>query len=329
MTSEIRVRQYTSADASSWDEFVDASFNGTMFHKQAFLAYHQPDRFQFHHLVFERDNNIVALLPGGLRDNNSVFWSPMGASYGSFVTKDISYEMSQAIVDAFLDYGSGQQWTDAYIIPPPVVYAAEFNQHIEYAMLYRKFGFELHYISHAIDLKHGSDYLQHFDKTARKTVRKVRREGHIRIEESEDYDTFYEILLENKSKHNATPTHSRADLERLRALTPQHLKLFLVYYGDIAIGGSLLFLCNDRVVLCFYNMLRYEYEHLKPIYLIMDETVRWSTEQGYRWVDIGVSQVPTAEDPMTPAMSLIAFKERFNSRGLLRTTYHYRFGSES
>ncbi len=293
------------------------------------MAYHAPDRFAFHHLIFELSGTIVAVLPGGLTENGTKFWSPVGASYGSFVTNDVSYEMSQNIVDAFLEYGRGQQWTDAYIIPPPVVYAGEFNQHIEYAMLYRKFGFELHYISHAIDLKHGADYLRHFDKTARKTVRKVRREQLIRIEESEDYDTFYDILLENKSKHNATPTHSREDLEKLRQLTPQHLKLFLVYYGDIAIGGSLLFLCNNRVVLCFYNMLRYEYEHLKPIYLIMDETVRWATENNYAWVDIGVSQVPTAEDPMTPALSLIKFKERFNSRGLLRTTYHYRFADES
>jgi hypothetical protein len=40
------------------------------------------------------------------------------------------------------------------------------------------------------------------------------------------------------------------------------------------------------------------------------------------WVDIGVSQDTKAEDPMTPSLGLIQFKERFDARGILRSTYH-------
>ncbi|NCO46191.1 MAG: GNAT family N-acetyltransferase, partial [Vibrio sp.] len=88
---------------------------------------------------------------------------------------------------------------------------------------------------------------------------------------------------------------------------------------------SWLFLTNKNVVLCFYNMLLYEYEHLKPVDLIMYETVRWAMENGFSWVDIGVSQDTKAEDPMTPSLGLIDFKERFDSSGILRSTYHYKF----
>jgi lipid II:glycine glycyltransferase (peptidoglycan interpeptide bridge formation enzyme) len=71
-------------------------------------------------------------------------------------------------------------------------------------------------------------------------------------------------------------------------------------------------------------MLLYEYEHLKPIYLIMYETVRRAVEEGYTWVDIGVSQDTSDPDPMTPSLGLIGFKERFDARGVLRSTYHCR-----
>jgi len=57
----------------------------------------------------------------------------------------------------------------------------------------------------------------------------------------------------------------------------------------------------------------------------MYETVRWAVENGYQWVDIGVSQDTKAEDPMTPSLNLIYFKERFNARGILRSTFHYKF----
>jgi lipid II:glycine glycyltransferase (peptidoglycan interpeptide bridge formation enzyme) len=76
-------------------------------------------------------------------------------------------------------------------------------------------------------------------------------------------------------------------------------------------------------------MLYYEYEHLKPVYLIMYETVRWAIENGYEWVDIGVSQDTKALDPMTPSINLINFKERFDARGILRSTYHYDFTKEN
>ncbi|MCS7170515.1 MAG: GNAT family N-acetyltransferase, partial [Candidatus Kapabacteria bacterium] len=212
-----------------------------------------------------------------------------------------------------------------FLIPAPSIYSINYSQNLEYAMLYRRFGFEYHYISHAIHLKRGLDFLNFFDKTARKTIRKLLRQQRLRVSESDDYGTFYHILFQNKARHGVKPTHSLEDLYRLHELVPEHLRLLMVYDGNVAIAGSLLFLCNPKVVLCFYNMMLYEYQHLHPVYLLMYEIVRWATQQGYEWVDIGVSQDTKASDPMTPALSLIRFKERFDSRGILRSTFHYRF----
>ena len=322
--SNITIHKYKPEYREEWENFVETSNNGTMFHLQSFLDYHPEGRFNFDHLMIRDGSKLIGVLPGGF-SNNATYWSPVGASYGSIVTQDIHFETALDIVDALLDYGRQQEWNELFMIPPPIIYNKHYNQHIEYAFLYRKFDFELHYISHAIHLKHGSDYLQHFDKTARKTIRKIRREGIIRIQDSNDYEAFNKILLSNKAKHNVKPTHSLEDMIKISELLPDKVKLMLVYNEDKPIAGSWLFLTNPQVVLCFYNMLLYEYEHLKPIYLIMDETVRWSIENGYEWVDIGVSQDTKAEDPMTPSLNLIKFKERFDSRGVLRTTYHYKF----
>jgi hypothetical protein len=262
---------------------------------------------------------------GGLKENGTIFWSPIGASYGSIVTKDISFELSLEIVDAFMEFCRDKGFKEVFLIPQPIIYSLNYSQNLEYALLYRKFDFELHYISHSIHLNHGSDFLQYFDKTARKTLHKIFRENTVTIRESEDYETFHRILIENKARHNVQPTHTLEDMLKIKELMPDKVKLLLVYYNDIPIAGSWLFLTNKKVVLCFYNMLLYEYEHVKPVYLIMYETVRWAYENGYEWVDIGVSQDTTAENPMTPSINLISFKERFDSRGILRSTYHYRF----
>lgn len=321
MPGSVTVHPYTPDDREAWDAFVGKSNNGTMFHLQRFLDYHPDGQWNFKHLMFRQHGRLVGVMPGGI-NKEGAYWTPMGASYGSIVTLDESFERSLDIVDALLAYAKEQGIRDLYLIPAPLIYTINYSQHLEYAMLYRKAAFELHYISHAIDLKHKEHFLEHFDPTARKNIHKILREGRVTIRESTDYATFHEILVENKARHGVKPTHTLNDLLRLQELMPDKLRLNMVYHDDVAIAGSLLFLANRKVVLCFYNMLRYEYEHLRPIYLVMHETCRWAIENGYEWVDIGVSQDTKAEDPMTPSIGLIGFKERFDARGILRSTYH-------
>ncbi|MGB9771511.1 MAG: peptidoglycan bridge formation glycyltransferase FemA/FemB family protein [Candidatus Kapaibacteriota bacterium] len=321
---KIEVVEYEEKYRNIWDNFVENSNNGTLFHLQSFLQYHPPGKFNFNHLMFFENGKLLAVLPGGIVDQKR-FWSPVGASYGSLVTEDLPFEKSLRLVDTMMEYFERNGFKEIFLIPPPIIYNKVTTQHIEYAMLYRRFDFELHYISHAIHLRFEKDFITYFDKTARKTIRKILRENNISIRESNDYASFNDILVKNKAKHNAKPTHSLEDMIRISRLVPNKVRLNMVYFKDKPIAGSWLFICNPKVVLCFYNMLLYEYEHLKPVYLIMYETVRWAIENGFEWVDIGVSQDTKSPDPMTPALSLINFKERFNSRGILRSTYHFKF----
>ena len=85
----MEIIKYTEDWKGKWDEFVLESNNGTMFHLQKFFDYHIPGKFTFNHLIFLEKNKIVALLPGAMVDNK--FESPIGASYGSIVTKDVKF----------------------------------------------------------------------------------------------------------------------------------------------------------------------------------------------------------------------------------------------
>ncbi|MEJ2356253.1 MAG: hypothetical protein P8Y62_10240 [candidate division WOR-3 bacterium] len=71
---DIKVDKYRPEIKDNWDNFVEKSNNGTIFHKIQFLDYHPPDRFNFHHLIFHKQSNPIAVLPGLL--NNGVFKHP-------------------------------------------------------------------------------------------------------------------------------------------------------------------------------------------------------------------------------------------------------------
>jgi Acetyltransferase (GNAT) domain len=315
----MEVIKYTEDWKDKWDDFVLSSNNGTMFHMQRFFEYHEPGKFTFDHLIFLEKDEIAAVLPGQIK--NGLFESPIGASYGSIVTKDIKFSYAMELISTLLDYGRKNNIKEFMLTPAPIVYEDYPNQNLDFAMLWQGFKYDLHYISSAIKLDKENDIISRFQATVRRNIRKTLRNNDIKVELNEKYDEFYPILLSNKARHDVRPTHSYDDLLKLKKLMPENLKLFMVYYKDKPIGGSLMFFCNKNVALCFYNMLLYEYEHLKPIHRVMYEVVKWSTERDYRYVDIGVSQDTKAENPMTPSISLIDFKEKFDAKTVMRNTF--------
>jgi hypothetical protein len=318
----LEVVPYSERWTEAWDRFVLESNNGTIFHFQRFLEYHHDRSFNWNHLLFLDKKEIVAVLPAAM--TGTTLESPVGASYGSFVTRDLGFSTALDLVDTFSEYCRSSKIERALLTPPPSIYQSIQSQNLDYALAYRGFTYDKHYISHAIEINN-SDLITSFQPTTRRYVRKYLREGSLQIELSDDLDVFYPILVKNKQRHGVSPTHSLDELKRLKQLFPEKILLFLVSQKRKPIAGSLLFVCNPQVVLCFYNMLLYEFEHSHPIHSVMYEALRWARENHFRWFDIGVSQDTHAENQMTPAMSLIRFKEQFNARGILRSTMYKRF----
>ncbi len=320
----MEIIEYNSGWKEKWDQFVLESNNGTMFHLQKFFDYHKPGKFNFNHLIFLEKGNIIAVLPGSII-NSTTFESPIGASYGSIVTKDVKFSQAMEIVQTLIDYGKSKGWKEIVLTSAPRVYEKHPNENLDFAMLWLGFKYDLHYISSAIKLFPEEDIISRFQQTVRRNIRKTLKDENVKVEINDRYDEFYPILVENKARHGVKPTHSYEDLLKLKELLPDNLKLFMVYYKNKPIAGSSLFICNPIVTLCFYNMLLYEYEHLKPIHRVMYEVVKWSTENGYQYVDIGVSQDTKAANPMTPSMSLIDFKEKFDAKTVMRNTLKYTY----
>ena len=63
----ITVRRFNSSDEMAWDEFVESSNNGTLFHTRKFLNYHPENRFIDHDLIFEKKTHIISVLPATIQ----------------------------------------------------------------------------------------------------------------------------------------------------------------------------------------------------------------------------------------------------------------------
>jgi hypothetical protein len=303
--------------------------NGTVFHKQQFLSYHAPGKFNFHHLLFYHGKTLIAVLAGGIR--GAGYESPLGASYGSFVTMDISADEALAIVEAFENYITARGVKDVFLTSAPVIYQPIITQNLDFALLYRGYAYQRHYISHAIDLARDLPILDRFHPSAKRHYKYAEKQPGLVVNEIDqvtlpgELREFYPIMVENKARLGTTPTHTLEDLLRLNDLLPDLIKLFTARLSGELIAGFLLFRANARVALSFYPMMRYDYEEYKPMYLLSHRAIDWAKQEGYAFFDLGVSQDTSDENPMTPKLSLIQFKEKFDSRGLLRSTLWKRY----
>ena len=65
----ITINKYESRELNEWDEFIDASNNGTVFQKQSFITYHIDRKFVDHSLIIKNNSNILAVLPAAIKNN--------------------------------------------------------------------------------------------------------------------------------------------------------------------------------------------------------------------------------------------------------------------
>lgn len=316
--SQIAVSVALPEERGEWNQFVAASNNGTVFHNLDFLDYHPAGRFEFRNLLFREEGRIVAVLPGGI--SGRAYKSPVGASFGGLVVMaDVTLERANLVVRALLDWCRAQGLGEVILTPPMQVYHRTFDETVEYAMVYNGFSVHGSLFSSVIDfsrIKSKAD----LSRNTRHRINQSINKG-VRVEQSTDLAAFYPILLENKAKFGVRPTHTLEELCRIEQLLPGMMTLFMAYSGDEPVAGELLFAANERCVLNFYTMHRYQYHNLFAVNYIVEHAIRWCVEKGYRWYDYGVSADTASPNPLEPSWSLVRFKESMGSTGCIRKAY--------
>ncbi len=313
---DIIIEEYRPEFKEKWDNFVEIANNGTLFHKIQFLSYHTKDRFNFHHLTFQKEGNIVALLPGML--NSGIYKSPSGASFGGIVMDDRSFRKTDIIINKFLEYCVNKEIKELYFTIPPMIYSKEINKNMEYVLLYNGFSYSANMYTSVIDLSQfDQDPIKMCHQNARSAIKKAINSD-VEIKLSNDYDNFYPILIKNKEKFDVPVTHTLSELKKLNKLLPNNFKLFLAYRKNVLLGGSLIFICNEKALLAFYIALDYDYQEYRPINYLLYEIIKWGHKNGLKYLDLGVNQEESENNPMEVNRGLISFKSSMGAECFFR-----------
>jgi hypothetical protein len=314
--SEVRIVNYSPEYFDRWNNFVESSNNGTLFHRLDFLAYHG-ERFITNqdHLLWMKGDKIIALLPLGIFNENHriIARSPFGASYGGLVyNENCSFSDMEAIYLSLVDYLKSRNVKEFFIILVPSIYYKKVTNYFDFFVI--KNGGEFINSDLTAYIPVVTEPYDVFSYSAKKSTAKAFN-SHVQVYQSEDIETFYRILLENRKKFNTLPVHSLADVGYLIYHFPEKIKIFLAKVDNLNIAGTLLFKCNESVLLDFYWAHLDDYQSYRPINAIVYEVTKWAFNEGFKYFDFGTQTVN-----MVPNYGGTNFKESFGSAGVFRHT---------
>ena len=316
----ITINRYEKKQLDEWDQFVNASNNGTMFQKQRFINYHIDRKFVDNSLIIKNNNNIVAVLPAAIKNN--ILYSHPGSSYGGLVlAKKTEFAVINNIIQELDNYCKNKKLKSIFLINSPSIYHKEVDDSLDYLLQWNHFRKKEIYISHAVNINETVSVLDLLKKRKRRYLNNDDELNALEFKESNEFDSFYDILLKSKEKFKTKPTHSLEELYQLKKIFPEQIKLLLTMKEDSVVGGSLMFFANKKISLIFYNTILEELRNSQISMLQLYKCMEISKQLGYQMVDFGVSHTPEANDPMAPKLSLIHFKEQFNAKGVLRIAY--------
>jgi len=225
----------------------------------------------------------------------------------------------QRIVTEIVTYTRRVGFERLIISPPPDLYHRAPCQQIDFVL--QMAGFEHRLIGLSTSVNVGADTEDEFYFTlgsnCARSVRKAKRAG-IHVDETDDFESFWEILTENLRAHGVSPVHSVEEIRDLHGRFPRRIRLFTSFLDDQMVSGTVLFLATETVAHTQYLASRTEYQQYRPMNLLIWRVMQWVREQGMTWLNFGVS---TESEGAVVNWGLLRFKESFGGTGVVHRRY--------
>jgi hypothetical protein len=319
---KFRVERLEAKKVKEWNEFVDISNEGTLFHRLDFLTYHG-DRFREneHHIVIYKGDAIYSVMPLAIfnDDGRRIAKSPYGGSYGGPVfRKPQNYQDSHEVISVILDYLISQQIDECILTFPISVCYRCYSETFRLVLMERSFRCKSRDISSAVCLDKMDPVSKEMTSRARAIDRKARktREGGVETVWKASIKDFWQVMDKTFLKHGAKPTHTLNEFQWLHEHFPDRVYVDVAYLNGVPLAGVGYIVLNQRARTSFYLCQDPEKRHLQALNLLLHDGMKQAEREGFHWFDFGTSSVNMQGRP-----NIFQFKETFGAIGVFRETY--------
>ena len=278
--------------------------------KRGYMDYHA-DRFCDNSLMFFEDDKLLAVLPAS--KHGEELRSHGGLTYGGIVC---GLKMTTAkmldIFDMLKSYMQKNQFKRLVYKRIPSVYHKYPSDEDLYALFRNNALLFRRDISTAIYLPEKIK----FSDLRKRGCKKAQKAG-LKVRETNDYETYIQLLTDVLTKyHDTKPVHTAAEISLLASRFPEGVKLFAAFLEEKMLAGVLIFDMGQTVHAQYIANLD-EGRDLGALDLVMDYLIN-TYSQGRTYFDFGIS---TEEGGHYLNNGLITQKEMFGGRGIIYDFY--------
>lgn len=312
MSGNLIVRSYNACDADIWNDFVGRAANATFLHHRGFMDYHA-DRFEDCSYIIEQEGKSIAVLPANREGH--VLVSHGGLTYGGLLVPPrlpavMIVEIFALLRSKMLADGLSRMTYK----PIPHIFHRQPSEADVYALINCGAQQIRADLGAAIPLKRRVE----FSGGRKDGIRKARR-AKLQVCESVDLRAFWGILEEVLgTRHDAVPTHSLLEIERLAGNFPVNIRLFATFDGKRMLAGILIFDCGQTVH-AQYIASTEEGRHLGALDLLVHYLLN-ETFADREWFSFGISTTNAGKDLN---VGLSRQKEMFGAHSVLFSQYQW------
>jgi hypothetical protein len=227
--------KYQSADSVLWDHFIVSCRNSSFLFKRSYMEYHK-DRFVDNSLLFFKDNRLLAVLPASIKDNE--LYSHAGLTFGGLL-----YHLKLGVTDilkifeSLISYMKSEGLTKINYKAIPYIFHKVPTEEDLYVL--SKFGARMtrRELSTAVSF----DNRIKFSKGKREGVKKAVKQNLV-FSESNDFEKLFEIGTKIMTdRHDLVPVHNAHEMEYLKSIFPENIKMFAVSDHDEVLACTLIY----------------------------------------------------------------------------------------
>ncbi len=303
---------YDSSYESAWNEFVRDSKNGTFMFDRNYMEYHS-DRFKDASLMVYYKNAPLALLPANREDDELI--SHGGLTFGGFVTDEQMttpkmMELFDEVEAHLADKGIERVRYKAI----PTIYHSIPAEGDRYALFRRDAELYRRDVTSAVPLLNSPG----IRKNRRRSITTAEDAG-VTVRESEDFETYWDILSQNlEERHDTEPVHTVDEITLLHDRFPESLRLYGAFLDGTMEAGVVTYESDVTVRTQYIASSDVGREHRTTDYLFA-ELIREQFPD-HRYLDFGIS---TEEEGRVLNEGLSYFKETFGARPVVHDFYEW------
>ena len=322
---KFKVEKFQQSQSHRWNDFVDNSNEGTLFHRLDFLAYHG-EKFckNEHHLIIYKGEAVHAVMPLAIfdEDRRRIAKSPYGGSYGGPVfSKPQNYQDSHGVVEAILEYLKSQGVNELTLTLPISVCYRRYSETLRLVLLEQGFQCINRDISSVVCLDKNNPTSKEMTSRIRNTARKARKARKMGVDVvcHAPIADFWQVLEMTFAKHGNKPTHTLAEFQWLHERNSERVYVDIATLDGIPIAGVGYFVINQIVNSSFYLCQDSQKQQVQGLSLLIYEALKRAQKEGFHWFDFGTSSAQMQGRP-----NIFRFKESFGAIGVFRETYVWR-----